>query len=480
MPVFCYFCRNNVPRTEKTQRMKSLPQSFTQRMKQVLGAEYESFLAALSLPPPVSIRLHPQKSKQSSELPWNTLSEIPVPWCPEAYYLKERPLFTLDPLLHAGAYYAQEAASMFLRAAIRQIAPQRAIRALDLCAAPGGKSTLLISALPPGSLLVANEVIRSRAAILKENLIKWGSGHTVVTQADPAQFSALPETFDLLLVDAPCSGEGMFRKDPAAISEWSENNLRLCQERQRRILADAWHTLAPGGYLIYSTCTYNPGENEEIVEWLAGQYPATPLPIAHDHPGITPGYSHLPCYRFYPHRTAGEGFFIALLRKEESGERHTLRKEREKSAGTVAVPAPFLPYLTESAAWEGYLAGETFGIVPVEHAAFIRQLMKKTGALYRGCELGEPIKNKIRPAHALSLFTGLNRQAAPFCEVDRETAIRFLRKEELPGEGFGNIAAGEWALPSYCGLPLGWVKSVGNRLNNYYPKEWRIRMNQPE
>ena len=200
----------------------SLPSAFTQRMQQQLGLEYTTFEEALHTEAPVSIRVNPLKWKGKPDLE-------PVPWASNAFYLKERPIFTLDPLLHAGAYYVQEASSMFLEQAVRQhLNPEEPILALDLCGAPGGKSTHLSAILPEGSLLVSNEVIRSRTNILVENIQKWGSGSIVVTQNDPREFEALPHFFDLMVVDAPCSGEGLFRRDPAAADEWSENNVKLC------------------------------------------------------------------------------------------------------------------------------------------------------------------------------------------------------------------------------------------------------------
>ena len=268
--------------------MNTLPPAFEQRIRRQLGSETEAFLQALNAPAPVSIRLNPGKTPIPADPGTTGNGTRPVPWCPEGLYLPERPAFTLDPLLHGGAYYVQEASSMFLAHVLRQLLPAAPVRMLDLCAAPGGKSTLAASLLPPGSLLVANEVIRSRAAILRENIIKWGQDNIVVTNNDPAGFAPLEGAFDLILVDAPCSGEGMFRKDPAAIAEWSEANARLCAERQRRILADIWQCLRPGGTLVYSTCTYNPDEDEAILEWLLSEWDAETIPLPCPFPGVTP------------------------------------------------------------------------------------------------------------------------------------------------------------------------------------------------
>ena len=252
--------------------MNTLPALFEERMRKLLPEESEAFFAALQTEPPVSIRLNPGKPVPISRLFPDEQIGLPVSWCESAYYLKSRPVFTLDPCLHSGTYYVQEASSMFLYHIFGQILPAHPVRVLDLCAAPGGKSTLIASRLSSGSLLVANEVIRSRAGILKENMIKWGTSHVVVTNNDPADFHHLKGAFDIIVVDAPCSGEGMFRKDPGAIQEWNESNLQLCSERQQRILADIWPCLKPSGFLVYSTCTYNPGENEAILERLIRKY----------------------------------------------------------------------------------------------------------------------------------------------------------------------------------------------------------------
>ena len=254
--------------------MNTLPALFEERMRKLLPEEAEAFFTALQTEPPVSIRLNPGKPVPISRLFSDEQIGLPVTWCESAYYLKSRPVFTLDPCLHSGTYYVQEASSMFLHHIFGQILPAHPVRVLDLCAAPGGKSTLIASRLSSDSLLVSNEVIRSRAGILKENMIKWGASHVVVTNNDPADFHNLKGAFDIIVVDAPCSGEGMFRKDPNAIQEWSENNLQLCSERQQRILADIWPCLKPGGFLVYSTCTYNPGENEAILELLIRKYGA--------------------------------------------------------------------------------------------------------------------------------------------------------------------------------------------------------------
>jgi NOL1/NOP2/fmu family ribosome biogenesis protein len=301
-------------------------------------------------------------------------------------------------------------------------------------------------------------------------MIKWGSDRVVVTSADPSRFAALPGAFDIVLVDAPCSGEGMFRKEARAIEEWSEERLHACEERQKRVVADAWECLAPGGYLVYSTCTFNPGENERVLEWVSRQFHATPVAISHAFAGIMPGDSPLPCYRFYPHALRGEGFFAGVLRKE-GGTPFALPSSRAP-ASRVVLPPDIRSLLRERGDYIPYVAGETVGILPPAHAAFVHYLGTRVGLLYKGCEIGEAVKGKSKMAHSFALWDALPREGLRVQEVDLPTARRYLRKEEI----YFDAPPGEWVLVTYRSLALGWVKAVGNRLNNYYPKEWRVRL----
>ena len=291
----------------------SLPDPFCRMIESQLGLEAAAALfESLQSEPPVSVRYNPYKLREGAER-WGTEQEV-VPWCRYGRYLASRPQFTLDPLFHAGAYYVQEAASMFLEQIFRSVfdGQREALRVLDLCAAPGGKTTLLSTLVGTKGVVVANEVIRSRATILADNVRRWGIGNTVVTSNDPAHFSAFHHVFDAVVVDAPCSGEGMFRKDPASRSEWSEQNVKLCAARQRRILEDVWDALRPEGILVYSTCTFNRLEDEENVAWLCERYDCTPVEIAVDPQwGIVCGeVQGIPTFRFFPGRTKSEGFFV--------------------------------------------------------------------------------------------------------------------------------------------------------------------------
>jgi len=292
------------------EKQVSLPEEFVQLMREHYDdAAADALLEALTMTEPeVSVRLNPRKFSAQELLAFRPDLER-VPWCPNAFYLQERPAFTFDPLLHAGAYYVQEASSMFVAEVLKQFVPlDKPLVALDLCAAPGGKSTLLQSLLPDGSLLVSNEPVAKRAQVLAENMQKWMTGQpetaptSIVTQNYPSDFGALTNSVDVLLTDVPCSGEGMFRKDEDARKEWSLDNVWMCQQRQRDILHDIWHVLKPGGLLIYSTCTFNRYEDEDNVRYFCDEMGAFCIFERH----------------FLPGRDRGEGFYIAALRKEDS------------------------------------------------------------------------------------------------------------------------------------------------------------------
>jgi len=433
-----------------------LPEAFIIRTKNLLGNEWEAFEQALNEESPVSIRMNPRKITKdllSETLP---LSE-PVQWATGGYYLSNRPSFTLDPLFHAGCYYVQEASSMILEHFVENYFPQPT-KVLDLCAAPGGKSTHLSTLLPEESLLVANEVIRSRANILVENLIKWGNPNTFVTQNDPVEIGrSLPDFFDVIVADLPCSGEGMFRKDPAAISEWSVNNVRLCAERQRRIVANIWSALKPGGILIYSTCTYNREENEDNIAWICREFDAELL--------------EEPC-RLMPHKTKGEGFFIAGIRK------NGIKSERRKAKGEeykTPHPSPFTLCLSPLNNFTFVSDTTRWIAVPAIHYSDYLQVKNKLRILSAGVALGEMKGQNRIPAHGLAMSSALSGEAFPQWEIDKQTALSYLKKEVLqtiPPE----LPKG-YVLITYKEHSLGFVKNIGTRANNLYPQEWRIIIN---
>lgn len=441
----------------------TLSEVFTQRTQPILGEEFAAFVAALETTPPTSVRVNDKISYQPSD--------EQVAWCKPGYYLAERPLFTADPLFHAGVYYVQEASSMFLYQAIQQHFPQAEV-VLDLCAAPGGKSTLLSQTLPETSLLVSNEIVRSRAYILAENLIKWGNPNIAITNNEPADFGKLPSFFDAIVVDAPCSGEGMFRKDAGAISEWSLQNVMTCATRQRDILTNIWDSLKTGGILVYSTCTYNREENEENVEWMCNELGAELLRVDSSlFPEITVTEGG---YRFYPHKTKGEGFFLSVVRKTADSPREMKSKKDDKK-GTKFVTYQNIKHLqlVDPERWTYTEEENMIKAYDTQRYTALQAINKHMKCLHTGIVLGEIKGKDIIPAQSVALSKKLNKQSVETVEVDYETAIAYLKKEAL----YLPDAPKGFLLITYKNLPLGWVKNLGNRSNNLYPQEWRIRMN---
>jgi 16S rRNA C967 or C1407 C5-methylase (RsmB/RsmF family)/NOL1/NOP2/fmu family ribosome biogenesis protein len=458
----------------RTTSFLMLPPPFIAQMQRLLGDEAcTAFRAALAQPVPVSIRLNPHKVSEMAGL--HEIEPLaPVPWHPQGYYLEKRPVFTLDPALHAGAYYVQEASSMFLQEALRQVADfTKPLKILDLCAAPGGKSTLLASMLAGKGLLVANETIRSRTNALRENLEKWGHANIAVTSAEAEAFSALDNYFDVVVVDAPCSGEGLFRKDPNAVSEWSLEAVSLCSARQKRILESAVECLAPGGILVFSTCTYNSAENGDNVQWLSSDFGLELLPL--DIPGE---WGIEPCgggYQFFPHRLRGEGFFIAVFRKMASA------SSRKQNAGAFRSLSPLSKaQAPEASRWLHPEADVKFFQTTTGNVLALPTALENNFLLldkhlkikWFGVLIGEFKGKDFVPDHALALSLLASAQL-PGIELSLEQALRFLKKEtfELPaGSPTG------WLLCRYGGLNLGWIKALPNRMNNYLPPERRIRM----
>ena len=448
--------------------MTQLPENFEAAMNQKLGNEAKIFFDSLESPSPTSIRLNPRKRLTH-------VNNKPVPWASFGRYLERRPTFTLDPHLHAGDFYVQEASSMFLEQAIRQsIDTTISVNALDLCAAPGGKSTHILSLLSEDSLLVSNEVIRSRGSILSENIQKWGYPNCIATNSDPEHFQRLAGFFDLVVVDAPCSGEGLFRKDPSAMEEWSTENVQLCSSRQKRILSDVWPSLKTDGILIYCTCTYNEFENEQNLAWLSTEKNIEFMPLT-----VTKEWNIEEVkvgtaigYRFYPHRVDGEGFFISVIRKKDPViERRILSKNKlaqtskkaiEKISSWINNPQQFKFFDHENVT--RIFAAEKFSELEL-----ISQNLKIINAGTRVCEMKH---DKAIPEHALALSTALNQDAFNIISVDLENAIRFLRKDNFQIDE----STKGYCLISYEGSPLGFINNLGNRFNSLYPVEWRIRM----
>ncbi len=440
-----------------------LPVDFVNRISSQLPYFASDLINSLDSEPSVSVRIHPQKKAALSFLGEK------VPWCDNGFYIHDRPVFTLDPLFHAGCYYPQEASSMFLSEVLKQLYPhQKPETVLDLCAAPGGKSTIIASFLDHYGVLVSNEVIKHRANILSENILKWGYANVVVTNSEPARLGQLSGLFELIVVDAPCSGEGMFRKDLQSRSHWSEENANMCASRQQQIIDDIWPALKSGGYLIYSTCTFNPAENEENLKWISDEFDCkfVEMPLNEQY-GITKVVlGDAIGYAFYPGKTKGEGFFISILKKgitTNSG-----YKGKNTKLVQPRVPAGLLK---NQNLFTTIQLGSDVVAMPPQLLQLYQAIVDKVKVIHAGIPLGSMIQNKWNPHHGLSMSLFNN---SPFEKYEAELieAQRFLRGETFP---MPNMNPG-WVEVCYHSIPLGYMKQIGNRANNYYPKEWRIRM----
>lgn len=454
--------------------MQNFPEDFTSQLQADLGDESKALLDALETESPTSIRYNPKK--QISPL-FEAKSHIP--WAENGIILKERPSFTFDPYFHAGHYYVQEASSMFLEEVLKQCVDLNdSLRVLDLCAAPGGKSTHLSSLISSDSILISNEVISARASILVENLTRWGNANVVVTNNDPEHFSALEACMDVVVIDAPCSGEGMFRKDRDAIQEWSLNNVNICSARQKRILHTAAELLRSDGIIVYSTCTFNTKEDVDPILSLLeeGGWESIKIDI-NKFPGvkerIVDNNQTLYGYHFYPHLIEGEGFYISVLRKTN---------EEERSWPKVMKNVNYADKKTK-AVLSKYIDGNEFDFLQhnQQSLAFPIALQKEMLGLLNtslrikkfGIDMGQVIREELIPEHALAMANIPHHQFEEI-HLSKEEAIQYLQKKDFNL----NTTAKGWHLMKFEDAFLGFAKLMGNRMNNAYPKEWRIRSEQ--
>ncbi len=441
--------------------MSALKPDLRAALRASFGGDLEAFEHALAQPAPVSVRLNPFKPSE--------VHGEQVPWCMHGRYLAERPVFTLDPRLHAGAYYVQEASSMILEPVFNATGlAGRDITALDVCAAPGGKSTHLRSLLSDGSLLVCNEIDPKRASILCENIWKWGHPNVVVCNNAPERFSQLQRFFDLIVVDAPCSGEGLMRKDPYAVSQWSSGLVRECAVRQRRILDAVWPSLRPGGYLVYGTCTYEACENEEQVERLMTDRGAEHIEVVGtDEHGIGRGRNGIGL-RCAPHLVKGEGQFMALLRKPGVLEHP---HAHPRVVPPMKIDDALRRMLEGAADLDFHQRRDLVHASHSAHADAIQGLIQAVDPIVPGIPIAELNGQLGKPHPALALSTLLDRNSVPTIAVDKDDALRYLR-----GEALRATQASGFALVVFEELALGWAKGAGKRWNNHWPDPWRIRM----
>ena len=451
-----------------------LPESFLDSLAACPGMDREAFLRAHAHPAPISIRIHPQKVTHISGLRGlSSRQTAGVDWCPHGYYLNERPSFTLDPLFHAGAYYVQEASSMFIHHAAQTVlGSTRGAIALDLCASPGGKATLL-STLPQLRCVLANEIIQSRIPALTENAVRWGTEKLLISNNDPQSLERLGAYFDLVLVDAPCSGSGLFRKDPDAIEEWNTELPGFCSARQQRILTSAMKTVKEGGYLIYSTCSYSPCENEENVDFIldSGEFQSIdvhPDPAWNIVVAATPRHNAIG-YRFYPHHIMGEGFFCAVFqRTAPSGEMST---GSPASLSIMKNKSGLSPWVTEKEGHVVFQWQDRLYLQAEENLSDLQHFRQQLRLKRSGISLGAFKRDDFIPDHELALSLQLGEQVRRL-DLDLPSAVLYLKKEpiELADQQDG------WACVTFAHLPLGWVKIVQGRCKNYYPMSSRILM----
>lgn len=432
--------------------------------------------------PVVSVRHNPRKPSS------HAVGGDRVPWCGTGEYLAERPVFALDPAWHQGRYYVQEGSSMFVSHVVESLGLTAPVIALDACAAPGGKTTALIDALPAGSLVVANEYVPARAAVLRENIVKWGYPGTIVTRGDTAAYTAMDETFDLILADVPCSGEGMMRKDAEAVAQWTPGLVQECAARQREIIGNLWPALRPGGILIYSTCTLNTIENERMVSHIMRTTGAESVPVDTDSAwGITPawpggipeGETPMHAYRFIPGRTRGEGLFMAVLRKPGQSSQPSYpgsddnRKRKGGKGKETPVPREAATWIAHAEDYDLFVDADRVSAFPRRWKPILNAVRKHVDVIHEGIHVATLKGRDVIPAHGLVMSEALNGEAFPHSPVDRDTALAYLRGESprLPdGTPRGYVTL------TYDDTPLGLVKNLGNRSNSLYPQPWRLRI----
>lgn len=427
-----------------------LPEAFLERMKHQLGAEYPDYLASLERPRAVAIRFNPLKG----EAPTMPFVGAPVPWEENGFYYDPEAAPGAHPYHEAGVYYLQEASAM---SAVALLDPRPGERVLDLCAAPGGKSTQIAGRMMGKGLLLSNEYSPKRAKILSSNIERLGVVNALVTNETPANLAdKLPGFFHRVLIDAPCSGEGMFRKEKAAVDDWSQDVVTMCAQRQRQILREGAKLLAPGGRLVYATCTFSPEENEETVAAFLAECPEFSLAEVSAPWFTLVGKGQ---FRLWPHKLLGEGHFVAVMEKTGG---------QEATAPTQ--PGERLPGVWESFARELDIRLPEGKAVPFGSTWYwaSEQMPDLRGlkVLRPGLELGEALKGRFQPAHALALWLKTCACTLDISAQGQDIG-RYLHGEVLPSNRRG------WCLVTLDGYSLGWGKGDGNVLKNHYPKRLR-------
>lgn len=448
--------------------MIDLPAEFLDSIADQLGDDCKEFIDSLSHEQLSSVRYNIAK--------YNTFSiEDTVAWEPQASFIKERKIFAHDPLWHGGAYYVQESSSMFLGYVLRELSlHEKPCIAIDVCAAPGGKTTHLLQCLHEDSLVIANEIIPKRNAVLRENLLRWGSPNVIITQSETYKLKNLPFQADVVLVDAPCSGEGLWRKQPSAMGEWSSQQVHNCAIRQRNILEDIFCLVKPGGYLLYSTCTYNEFEDEQQVDYIIESGHFESVEIIHPYEEINTRKSPYG-YKFFTHHVKGSGFFMSVFRKKSDRGTSSISNFSNKPEKYEIRDISFLE--------EKIIHPHKFSVLKYEEnlylfpQKYLRELSLLSQCVYiksMGVEIGKEIgKNKFQYAHAWALCQNINKEKYSFYDCSRQEALDYLRKNDL--SIYPAYDEGQYVLVTYESLPLGWAKYIQGRLKNLLPIALRLR-----
>lgn len=441
----------------------SLPEAFISNMQQLLGSDYDAFYTGFFNEAQPSVRLNTHKPSDAFA------HEESIAWNPQGRLLDHKHAFITDPLFYAGAYYIQESNSQFLSHVMKQLlACKTNQRVLDLCAAPGGKSTLIASQLDESSLLVANETIKSRVKVLEENIVRWGLPNVVIANNDPADFAKTYQYFDMIVIDAPCSNEGMFMKNKTAIEEWTWNNVNICQARQRKIISNIYDALKPGGFLVYSTSTFNRQENEDNVLWMQTTFNLKAVPVQTDASWPIAGFMEN-TYRFWPHKVKGEGMFLAVLQKTEGPAKqhrfpYTHKQDKKINSAEMAL------YLNRAEDFDLSIEQDEVIAIQKKFAPEISYLNHVLNLKKRGVTIGTLAKNgSLVPDHQLAQSISVNKNI-PGIALTLTQAQQFLQKQNITLQ---TTQLG-WYLVTYNALNLGWIKVLPNRINNYLPNELRI------
>ncbi len=449
-----------------------LPDGFVKEIESYNSPLLENLIDSLTTEPSVSVRCNIAKNI----LPPDGSSL--VKWCRWGFYLEKRQPFTFDPAMHQGLYYVQDASSMIISHIVSTLVrvQKEPLLYLDACAAPGGKTTAVMDVLPENSLVVSNEFVPQRANVLVENVSKWGNPNVIVSKGDTAKYRKLKNIFDIIAIDAPCSGEGMFRKEPDAVAQWSKELVQECADRQREIISNLWNALRPGGYMIYSTCTFNRLENEEILDYICDNFDAQSIDVdIPDDWNIAQGVntSHH-CYRFMPHKVNGEGLFIAVIRKNESDESKSIDRTKKIKNKPQKVDKTIINcrnWINDADNYDFIVENENLIAFPNRYNSLLSLLKSHLNIVYYGINVGKIKGKDIIPDQSLALSIKLNINSFNRYSIDYNTAISYLRREAiiLPDD-----CPRGYVLLMYNDRPLGFVKNLGNRANNLYPQDRRI------